>query len=221
VYYVKYRSRFTGERCVAVVTGLQEPSENEKTGPMAQLWFLKALVSPCEPHSAVCGNCPLQGGEGCYVRREQAPLTVWRKYRKGGYMALPRRAISIDRSLRLGAFGDPASMPTKDFQDMMGRFGAVDTTGYTHAWQRRDVEHLKGVVLASTDETMNDLALQKGWSTFCVVHPESTTYDKRKLCANERTGVQCCRCLRCKPKPGKPRTIYITAHGARWRKVFF
>ena len=108
-------SRFDGAPIVAVVTGLRRQSKNPKTGRMAQMWILRADMSPLEAIDrrldySVCCDCPLRPGslptidyvaiprvrrrvateksakQGvCYVAVKNAPLQVWRKYAAGGY----------------------------------------------------------------------------------------------------------------------------------------
>src|SRR6056297_2847329 len=112
-----------------VVGILSLASRNRKTGNMAQLWILPADRSPLdalqagENHGA-CGDCPLQGvydggagrmtGRVCYVNVGQAPAGVWRAFRAGRYPRYRRRVdaeLLADRSIRLGAYGDPAALP--------------------------------------------------------------------------------------------------------------
>ena len=64
---VLYRgpSRLDGAPIVVVATGLQRPSENEKTGPMVQTWILRSDEHPVSAvHSgadaSICGDCPLR-----------------------------------------------------------------------------------------------------------------------------------------------------------------
>ena len=67
---------------------------------------------------------PLQGvydtaagrmtGRVCYVNVGQAPAGVWRAFRAGRYPRYRRRVdaeLLADRSIRLGAYGDPAALP--------------------------------------------------------------------------------------------------------------
>jgi len=65
-----------GAPLVAVVTNLDLPSKNRKTGDMAQLYILRSDMRPVEAvttgaDSATCGNCPLRpsqtDGVKCYV----------------------------------------------------------------------------------------------------------------------------------------------------------
>src|SRR5213083_2227645 len=87
-------SRFDDKPIVAIVTGLRRQSKNVKTGPMAQLWILRADINPLEAINtrqdySICGDCQLRGsypdgrGRACYVAVKNAPLAVYRKYAKG------------------------------------------------------------------------------------------------------------------------------------------
>lgn len=58
-------SRLTGDPVVCLVTGLQAPSSNAKTGPMLQTWILAQDEAPHVAQAsgadeAVCGDCPMR-----------------------------------------------------------------------------------------------------------------------------------------------------------------
>ncbi len=58
-------SRIDGAPIVVVVTGLQTPSPNEKTGPMLQVYILAQDEAPHHAQwsgadESVCGNCPMR-----------------------------------------------------------------------------------------------------------------------------------------------------------------
>lgn len=58
-------SAIDGSPIVAIVTGFKDPSKNDKTGTMLQVWILRADVEPHEAQktgadSAVCGDCPMR-----------------------------------------------------------------------------------------------------------------------------------------------------------------
>src|SRR5262245_54787722 len=95
--YVLYTgpSAYDGAPIVVIATRFAGASSNVKTGALVQTWILRADT---EPHAAlregtdttVCGTCPhrsvASGGAGsCYVRVFQAPLGVYRGWRRGIY----------------------------------------------------------------------------------------------------------------------------------------
>jgi len=53
------RSRFTGDPIAAVVTGLDRPSKNRKTGTMATVWVIPHAISPI---AAIRSGTDSQGG---------------------------------------------------------------------------------------------------------------------------------------------------------------
>ena len=108
-------SPIDGNPVVVVVTGFDGGSGNRKTGGMLQTWILRADV---EPHVAVrtggdrtiCGSCPLRGvagkGRVCYVVPFQAPLSVWRTWKRGRYATVSAkraRGLVAGRRLRIGS----------------------------------------------------------------------------------------------------------------------
>ena len=78
---------------VCIVTGLGKgKSQNPKTGHMGQTWIIRQDIPPHEGHKngenrSVCGSCPHAGynNGSCYVRWFQAPLSVYKCYKRGGY----------------------------------------------------------------------------------------------------------------------------------------
>lgn len=236
IYYT-YRSRYNDAECVAVVT---LESHNFKTGKIAQVWFLNRNEAPhtlrkknCE--QATCGDCPLQGGNGCYVRTEQAPLQVWKSFHAGRYVNiydLTREQADYvcekTRETRIGAYGDPASMFPEDFGTLMCALNPRRHTGYTHGW--REAPWLRQWCMASTTWKDNAEAIRAGWSTFCAVPgdtphedihvPEAGLY----VCPAIAKGIQCKGCFRCHGRYANstrgPVTIAVPVHGARAGKVY-
>lgn len=56
-------SRIDGQPVVMIVTGEKGDTANEKTGPMAQSWILRADMSPAlainqGEDKSICGSCP-------------------------------------------------------------------------------------------------------------------------------------------------------------------
>jgi len=168
----------------------------------------------CE--GSTCGTCPLQGGKGCYVRVEQAPLSVWRAYHRGNYELLTD-PLYVAKA-RLGAYGDPGSMSIATWDRFMELLKADRWTGYTHAW--RECFWLKEWCMASTTLVDDQEAQDMGWSTFCVL-PPSTPEDQIN-CPAVTKGIQCKQCMRCCGRPGEraQQRITIASHGARAKKVY-
>lgn len=216
-----YTSRFDGTHCICVITGADGSSTNAKTGAMAQVWFLQrdnpphvAVKKGCD--RGVCGTCPLRAGRGCYVRADQAPLAIWKKWHAGGYREeLPASLPAV----RFGAYGDPASLPFRNWAMLVALLCPQRWTGYTHGWRR--APWLKGWCMASVEyEGDGQKAYARGWSVFETVPSWRSTDIDGRLCANVTRDVQCEQCLRCCGAPdGRQRWIQIPAHGARKNMV--
>lgn len=92
-------SALNGDPIVAILTGLDRPSVNVKTGPSLQLWILPdPTIYGLPQHAAkegadeaVCGGCrhrPVNGGT-CYVTLFQGPRAVADAFLRGAYPAIP------------------------------------------------------------------------------------------------------------------------------------
>jgi hypothetical protein len=76
-----------------------------------------------------------------------------------------------ERSLRIGAYGDPAAVPFSIW-NMFCRVAKVHT-GYTHQWKKCDKD-LSLFLMASVDsEKERDEAQAMGWRTFRTRLPEN------------------------------------------------
>lgn len=228
----------TRGRIVAILTGLEKPSKNRKTGPMFQLWILAADVAP---HLAsrfgldelVCGSCPLRrflatpDEPFCYVNVQDAPTAVWRAWTRGAYVDATgwdarrlRAALApYGRAFRFGAYGEPAALPAGRLRTMLR---AVDRwTAYTHRW--REFPSLRRWAMASVDNADEAREAQElGWRTFRHGDDEPLEELGEILCpATEEAGnlTQCARCLLCDGGASKSRrNIYIHRHGSGARR---
>ena len=225
-------SMLDGSPILGIVT---YESSNTKTGPMGQLWIIRADVDPQAASAkgldgAVCGGCVHRGrivlrrvkgrlvsvlvGRSCYVTLWQGPAAVYASWVRGGYRAvstrgdLERAGAGID--MRLGAYGDPAALPSTVVLSLIRH--ATGWAGYTHQWRSARFAWLKGTVMASCDSEL-DLARARaaGWGTFTVTPADAPAPAGTELCANSVTGVKCIDCLAC---DGSARHITIPAHGA-------
>lgn len=217
-----FTSRFTGQRCMAIVV---PSSANVKTGDMAQAYFMPTREDPVAARRSgcdedCCGGCRWRHGGGCYVRVEQGPLMVWKSMLKGRY----HEELPISsRPLRLGAWGDPASMYEDDFMRWIALLAGAHQmnkwTGYTHDW--RNAGWLREICMASVTREDRDEARDKGWSTFMVVPEEAwDAVPDGERCPNVTRKVKCVNCLRCGPRSGVRRDIVVPAHGVRRKKLW-
>ena len=214
---------------VAIVTGLTGRSANRKTGAMVQTWIMRTDI---EPHkaiksgldSAVCGDCPFSGGQGCYVITFQAPLAVYRAFKRGVYpeasYVLDIRAAGATRAVRIGSYGDPAAVPTGVWSALTA--DAKTWTGYTHQWRTAD-PGLARFCMASVETFRQSLdAMEAGYRTFRVSAEIDPVQGVEITCpaskeAGERT--TCADCGLCKGSQSNGRSITIMAHGATAKRA--
>ncbi len=146
---------------VVIVNCVKRGSNNEKTGPMAQSWILRADIppnkaifgprpSPAHPalDYAVCGACPYAAGRGCYVSLKTI-CSVWRAYNRCSYMHTSPEEVGAHvaarvktghlRGMRAGSYGDPAMVPFEVWEKLLLPVRGVGgkTSGYTHMWNSR------------------------------------------------------------------------------------
>lgn len=215
---------------VCILTGLTRKSRNGKTGAMLQTYILRADMSPTRAvldrqDGGICGGCvhrlePKTGHRTCYVNVWQGPLMVARAFQRGNYPTVDQRALAAlvrDRSVRFGAYGDPAAVPVSVWQFLADNAGGY--TGYTHQWRSPKFAAFAGLVQASC-ETMDDvrLARSKGFrGAFLVVPshasgaviPRGAVLCPASIEAGKRT--TCERCGLCNGKNGA--LVAIHAHG--------
>lgn len=237
--FVLYRgpSVLNGAPIVAIATGLQAARRharrgvNAKTGAMVQVYILAGGRNPVRAHragidAAVCGECLHRQGS-CYVRLDQGPLQVWRAYQRGRYRQVSpqvARAALAGLPVRLGAYGDPAAVPTAAWETVLGQ--AAMHTGYTHQWATCD-QALARWCMASCDTAEETVqARAAGWRTFTVVPAGTATGpDKAMLCpASDQAGklVHCVECKACDGTAGgRTAHVWIPVHGAQHKQVVF
>ena len=215
-------SLIDGSPIVAILTGYATPTSNDKTGPMAQLWIMQADV---EPHTAtktgadvsVCGSCPLRRVHGktggCYVTVHQAPLAVFRAWKRGKYPEhTGGRIRSSVEGIRFGAYGDPMALPLELLRELRESFEF--STGYTHQWHRKGSEGYSALLMASCETGAQvDEVEAKGWRAFST-DPTGPGIE----CASDRTGETCAECRQCDGAGDSP-SIWINPHGSGAKKI--
>jgi hypothetical protein len=195
-------------------------TENRKTGPVVQTWIMSrdddpvALRNDGEEYP-VCGDCPLQGNQGCYVILGQAPLAIWEAYHRGRYPIDVDLRCLHGRVLRMGSYGDPTAIPLATWRPMMR--ASYHWLAYTHNW-RRCHHRWKYYAMASVhNETEAIAAHKRGWRTFRVTRPGNRSLlPNETVCPSPR--VKCDKCRLCdgmtasRKAYGVP-SIVIAAHG--------
>lgn len=220
--YIVYegKSQIDGNNIVAIVT---MESKNIKTGNMASMWIMNADIEPTKASKSgadysVCGNCKHRAinNGACYVVLHNAPLSVYKAYKRGNYPKATNMNIFEGMKMRFGAYGDPMAIPT----DILVSIKAVvkNNTSYTHQW-RENNEVLKKLSMASVDSIEEQkLAVANGWRTFRVTNDLSSIQDNEIICPNTTKGIKCVDCGLCSGNKIGAKNIVIQSHGAKKKK---
>ena len=225
-------SRFDGAPIVAIVTGLRRASSNPKTGRMAQLWILRADLSPLEAIDkradySVCGDCKLRGDgandRACYVSMKNAPLAVYRAFVRGVYPTMDPTDVArymreMALPIRFGAYGEPSALPLSVLNDLAD---GTRFTGYTHQWRMTPVSVFRHLLMASVDSVSEASQAQAlGWRTFRTRTADAPMLTHEIMCpAADEMGhrTTCADCALCDGSRGsndRRRNIAIIVHGS-------
>lgn len=215
-------SMIDGRPIIAVATF---SSGNRKTGDMVQTWILRRDLDPMAAlqtgkDASICGGCYHRGTADrprtCYVNVGQAPLSVWRAWRRGVYARTSFASIVRQHAkpVRMGAYGDPVAVPWHAWD---GIHEAPLWTGYTHQWRSIIATPFRNVLMASCDSTADMVeAAAAGWRTFRIGDEQR----QGEIACPSSRGTQCADCGLCAglQRPSAP-SIYIPAHGSAARFV--
>ena len=203
---------------------------------MLQTWFVlkhhephkafkEAYQNQDAPQNKVCGGCPHLTNGTCYVRWDQAPLSTYRRYLRGGHGDVISDPNPKRLPIRFGSAGNPDLIPLEMVKDMASK--APSWTGYTHNWKKEDKQEYRKYFMASVDNPYEaKQAKLKGWRYFRVRKPGDTTlYMNEILCpaTTERgisAGVTCATCGLCNGTSNKTKCdIVVDAHGKGASKI--
>jgi len=221
------KSQLDGQPIVVIAT---KGSRNTKTGDMVQTWIMRQDTPPIEAvktgkDSSVCGNCPLRGDKGkkraCYVKVFQAPNSIWKKYKAGGYK---KAETAEDRArfigftpLRFGAYGDPAAVPKNIWDDCL-KYNDQKFTGYSHQWAHKTADFRPDQTMASVESLdQAKKCWEKGWRTFRIISDVSEKSKNEIICpASDEGGkkTNCAFCQLCSGTSSKAKkSVAVVAHG--------
>jgi hypothetical protein len=225
-------SALDGKPVVVIATGLKGKSRNEKTGAMVQTWIMRTDIAPHDAaqtgdDASVCGDCPHRGtvvdgknvGRSCYVTLFQAPLSVWKTYKRGGYpkvTAFEAADLFAGRMVRLGSYGDPVAAPFAMWK--LATSKAAGWTGYTHQWRTADVRFAALCMASADTPEEGQAAREAGWRTFRVRVEGQAVAPREFICpASKEAGYKtdCASCKACMGTDAKAKASpVIIAHGA-------
>ena len=216
-------SLLTGEPIVVIVTmNGNNPKTDNDFKSMVQTWILCRDIAPNEAVKSgkdedVCGNCiqrPSVGG-ACYVKTFQAPLSIWRAYKRGNYNNVINLESLRGAELRLGSYGDPSAVPFDIWRNLIDKVQPRLMTGYTHQMSHKAFDkRMAEVCMISADTPKVALkAHAQGFRTFRMTTDTEQLLPNEIICPNDTDGVKCIDCGLCDGAGDKP-NIAILAHGA-------
>jgi len=221
-------SRIDGSDIVVLATGYGPVgSANLKTGPMIQTYILRADVDPFQAVESggdfsICGGCqhrrdPVTGDRTCYVSLFRGPGGAWKAWRNHLELMSPRMlgeyARYRNRSIRIGAYGDPGAVPIHIWKAMIR--SAPGFTCYTHQWRRLGSAWAKFAMASVESEAERDRAHRRGFRTYRIADKPGPG---ELECPHPEKGIQCFRCGLCSGSTGA-KSITIPPHGNGERKL--
>lgn len=212
------KSPIDGAPIVCIVTGFTE-SGNVKTGAMLQTWILRQDIPPNvgyrdDSDVSICGGCWHFVNKTCYVVWHQAPLSVWRCYKRGGYRHLPSYSVFNDRDCRIGSAGDPYCVPESVWRSVLNH--CRGHTGYTAQWRRSDAQSLRDFLQASCHGMRDYIdATARGWNPYLVVPEGESLPAGVTLCPASAEAGHRTTCQACHACDGSTGAYGIQSHGAR------
>ena len=231
--YILYEgsSQYDSEPIVVIAT---KNSKNPKTGDMWQLWIMRQDIAPNDAaktgdDASVCGKCPLRPlvyksyglRKPCYVRTFQAPLSVYRKYKRGGYqhisLAEYRTILRTDgNGARLGSYGDPASVSFDIWEQLGIGSGEFNHTSYTHGYlvDGFDERHLGASMISLDPVTQQMPGLPQGRSFRAITSVDQLRQGEILCPASKEQGFKttCAQCGLCAGLSRKAKSIAIVMH---------
>ena len=202
-------------------------SSNRKTDNMIQTCILRQDMSPVDAvkdgsDESICGGCIHRAQDGkhrsCYVNVGQAPRAIWKSWCAGKYTQVDPddfgEYYSTHRSVRLGAYGDPAAVPL-DVTDAFMKHDWPSHTGYTHQWKWCDRGWARHVMASVDTLDQKEEANSMGYRTFRVGGPDDVPVDDEIIClADTIEHMTCLRCGLCCGYRENAKNIFIKVHGS-------
>ena len=212
--YIIYKGPSLLDKKPIVVIALAK-SVNTKTGNMVQTYILREDIDPRLANKtgqdfSICGNCPLKGephnekgratakNRACYVNLGQGVLISYNQYKKGAYpMATNKQIkdIGAGRVVRLGTYGDPASVPRKIWDVLLK--DCVHHTGYSHQHNLKD--SYQDITMKSVETlTQAQQSWNKGIRTFRTINNiKELVKGNEILCPASKEAGRVNTCLTC------------------------
>ena len=157
----------------------------------------------------------------CYVLVFQAPLSIYKAWKRGNYPTLTPKQVQkrfAYKKVRLGSYGDPIHIP-KWKLDIILKF-TLGVTGYTHQWKNKKYIEYKQYLMASVDTVKEKLlANSLGYRTFRVRQKTDALDSNEVGCLSDRNArgnkklIPCVDCMMCSGLTSKVKqSISIIQH---------
>lgn len=223
---------------IVVILLKSEGKSNIKTGGVIQQYIIRSDVDPMQASRkgldfSICGNCPHRGtpnpekqsgiadNRSCYVTIHHGALQVYKGYKSGRYSVARTVSDVADflngQMLRLGTYGDPASVPY-GLNDALISY-ALAHTSYTHGHTVGDTlgdDAARYSMVSADNVSIAQSAHDKGYRTFRVIplHDVGKPLLKNEImCPNITKNIQCIDCRLCNGQLSRGKSIAIIAHG--------
>ena len=196
-------------------------TSNAKTGNMIQIWFLLENINPVEAIklkldvNSICSGCIFAGGNGCYVTVHQAPLSIWKCFKRGSYASInpvDYQSVFGGRKVRFGAYGNPTLLPLS----IVKAIASVSNgwTGYFHDWKTNPYASEYAKYFMASTETESSYRLAKSLN-YRVFHASPVKPEGMQECLNTLQDTACINCNLCNglTKSRAP-SIWIDPHGS-------
>lgn len=228
-------SPFDGSPVVSILTGIDRPTRNPKTGWMLQNWNLPRGRDPWQAiwdrgDGGVCGDCDFRVRwvdveretkrflitetkrlRVCYAFR--GVCEVWASYRAGRYDLWDGTPLASQQSfVRWGAYGEAVVVP-REVRDRLSAH--TKSTGYTRQWKQPRFQDERDVMMASVHwpEEIEE-ALDLGWRYFRPMVPGEKMRPWEAACPAPK--VSCSHCGQCNGRKGTKdnrKSRVIEVHG--------
>lgn len=213
------KSLIEPDKNIAVIlTGINNPSSNRKTGALVQSWIICADTHPIEAtrtgeDDAICGNCPFKrdssGKRICYVNLLPV-ANVYRKYKEGRYPPIKNLNFLKNRGLRIASYGEATAVSIDVWKPLIKK--SLMWTGYSHRFRECDQEWRHYLQASVESEADKELATSMGWRTFRVKLPDAPKLKNEIICPATlpNSEVQCLNCGLCN---GSQADVCVDIHG--------
>jgi len=198
-------------------------SNNVKTGDMAQIWIMRNDIDPVQAikenkDDVICFDCPHRKNRSCYVNAGQAPLQIYRSYKKGIYESLDLNKLSQAlkfKNVRFGAYGEPVLIPLKIVKHIIK--SCMSYTGYTHQWHNPKYKDYAPLFMASIDSDKQlKQTIKNGLRSFRVSNNDLIG-NNEIICPNITKGITCNVCTLCdnQGRHKNAKSIVVPVHGTK------